>query len=231
MPETTIAPEAPPTTATLTLPVADALYLARAAVAAAGDDEVTPILCSVLISAADGVVKVVSTDRYRVHRATASIEDAQLPPYLLPREALSWLVANAGFFGRRTIFPVTVGFHFEPTDYPETKPAGRAIPAPGGIVTISITEGETAGADQLSYRTQLVRGNFPPVEDLVDEAIKADDIADDGFVNLTFLSKSRSLASYANQNPRVRFVGRGNKPGQVLVIYPNGVALIQKAVF
>lgn len=216
---------------TLDLPIADAAYLARAGIAAASKDDITPVITGVLMSATDGVVKVVATDRYRVHRAKLAVEGAELTPFLIPRKALAWLDANKGFFGRpRSLIVEPVAtFDFEPGEYPMSSHS-TGIPAPEGTFTVTIRENSTDDASQISYRTALIKGNFPGIESVLDAAIAAEDATDTGYLNMDFLSGCRQLADYRRENPRIRFVKTNEaKAGQVVVTYSRGVALVQMA--
>lgn len=217
----TIAPEAPPTTATLTLTAEDAVYLARVGASAASKDRITPVICGALLSAGDGVVTICATDRYRVHRARLNVDGAALREVILPRPVLDWIISNAHFFGHRSpLKPIVVlGFDFtDPTN-------------PAGTVTVTVREHESDAADVLSYRTSLTAGNYPPVNNLIDPALNAPDVTDDGYVNLSYLSKARALASDSYEKPRIRSVKTNPQAvsGQMLVIYERGVALLQKA--
>jgi len=217
---------------TVDLPLGDALYLARSGVAAASKDDVTPVITGVLLSAEDGVVKALSTDRYRVHRATLAVEGVgSFPPFLVPEKALRWLIANASFFGRGFL-PPTVRWEFNPTEEVAPSATGSGTPAPGGTVTTWILESGSDELGHLSHRTNLIAGNFPSgVEKLMDDALAAEAVSgDQGTLNLDFLAGCRALASYRGEMPKVRFVAGANpsKSGQALVIYRQGVALIQK---
>lgn len=219
---------------TLSLPVADAVYLAKAGLAAASKDDITPIITGVVLSAADGVVKAVSTDRYRVHRATVESAGADLAPFLLPQRALRWLVSNASFFvrPRQVLVEPIVTFTFFPQEWPDAnKVTPDVVCAPSGSLTISIVENGGDNPDAVSVTTELIKGNFPPVERLLDAAIAADDVSERTPVNLDLLSRSRVLARWRDEQPVIRTVKTGadrNKSGQMLVVYPSGVCLIQR---
>lgn len=221
MSATTIAPEAPPTTVTLTLPAREALYLARVGASAASTDWVTPVITGARLSAEDGVVTVVATDRYRVHRARVSVEGGSLPGVILPRTVLDWVIANATFF-KRAAEPV-VTFDLGLT-------ASKAS-FPGGSVTVTVRQSEGVTSDSVSFKTALTEGNYPPVERLITAALEAPHVASDEFVNLGFLHKARSIG-VGDEMPRMRSVATSSiagKAGQALVIYQRGEALIQKS--
>lgn len=219
---------------TLSLPVADAVYLAKAGLAAASKDDITPVLTGVVLSATDGVVKVIATDRYRVHRATVDSEGAELAPFLLPQRALRWLVANASFFGRprQVLVAPIVTFTFFPKEWPDaSKAATGVIPAPSGSLTISIVENGGDNPDAVSVTTELIQGNFPPVEVLLDEALAAEDVIEETTVNLDMISGARALARDRYEFPVIRSVRRGGgdgRSGQMIVVYPSGVCLVQR---
>lgn len=215
---------------TLDLPLSDALYLARAGVAAVSKDDFTPVVTGVLVSASEGFVRVLSTDRYRVHRASVAPEGSvpTVEPFLVPAKALRWFIANASYFGRGLVPPVA-RWVFEPTEQrPELK-STSGTPTPGGLVTLAIRETDDAGV--LSLRTEMIAGIYPSrVSELIDDALASKSVADDsGTLDLDLLAGSRALAGYRGERPKVRFVSNGTKAqGQALVVYRSGVALIQK---
>lgn len=217
----------------VTVPISDALYLARAGVAGASKGDITPVITGVLLSAEDGVLTALSTDRYRVHRATATVEGVlTFPPFLIPAKAFRWLIANASFFGRGML-PPTVTFELEATEATKPNPNRSGTPSPGGVVTITIRE-NGGDAAHLQHKTSLIAGNFPSgVVKLLDEALVAEpQKGDTGLLNLDYLASCRALASYRGENPRVWFVAGSNtaKSGQAVVAYKHGAALIQKAM-
>lgn len=218
----------PLTKVTINLPISDAKYLARAGLAAASRDDITPVITGVLLSAVNGHVKAVATDRYRVHRATAAVEGVEdFPPFLIPGSALRWLVSNAAFFGRGML-PQTVTIELEPTAERVENPTG-ATASPEGKVTLTIREGDFEGASFVAHQTALIKGNFPPIEKLLDDALGATpDASGTGTLDLDFLAKCRALANYNGEKPKVYFVVSGKGSGQALVVYKHGEALIQK---
>lgn len=217
------------------IPASDALYLARAGVAAASKDDVTPVITGVLLSATDDAVKIVSTDRYRIHRAIVTVEGVgSFDPILIPSKALRWLIANTSFFGRGMLPPI-VTFDATRTSLAERPPAG-GLRLAVGTLTITIRENSADDADFLSYKTDLINGSFPiAVERLLDEALlqEADTTDDAGTIDLDFLAGCRALAGNRYEKPHVRFVpapdGARAKVGRVLVSFKQGQALIQKA--
>jgi len=232
MPKNTVSPSL---TTVVELPVADALYLARAGIAAVSKDDITPVITGVRLSAEGGLLKVLATDRFRVHRAVAVLEgDVSFEPVNVPSSAWRWLIANAGFFGRGLLDPLLrIEIVRKEAAKPSPLPAG-SLQLPEGSVTVTIYESTDTDGPFVALHTQLVPGGFPEgVEKLLDDAIATDpDASDAGTVDLDFLAKCRPLASYRGEKPKVKFVAGSNptKPGQVVVTYSQGQALIAKAL-
>lgn len=217
----------------LVLPIQDAVFLARAGLGAVSKDDVTPIITGVLLTVANEEATVLSTDRYRVHRATRVVpEAAELPPMLLPARALRWLVANAGFFGRasRLLVDPVVTFTFYPK--PLEDPSKGSLPCPEGWVTIMIAEHRNEGASELSLSSKLIKGNYPPVGRLIDEALAKKGEPADGRFDMAHVTNVACLVEDRSERPEIRFVGASEKkPGQALFLFRSAVGLIQMAQY
>jgi hypothetical protein len=219
-----------PLATVLEIPVQEALYLARAGVAAASKDDITPVITGVQLSAENDVVKVLATDRYRVHRATVTVEGAgTFEPVNIAGSAWRWLVSNANFFGRGILQPVV---KFDIIRDEAATETAHGLRLAGGQATFTVHESDADEADFVGYRSSLIAGMFPArVENLLDQAFEQEsDATDSGTVDLDLLAGCRALASYRGEKPRIRFVpsAGSQKTGQVLVAYKNGAALIQK---
>lgn len=220
-------------TTKLTLPLEDALYLARAIMPAVSKDDVTPILTGQMWTVTPEKITAVATDRYRVHRAAIEGDFGKASgAFLIPRKSLEWLVKNATHFGRRSQFLVDpqLTIEFEVTEPAVPNKLTDSTPMPAGFVSLSIAENESTDAQTLTLRSALIKGLFPPVADLIDSALEADS-SDPGVVNLEFVGGTRALASDRMEGGRVRFVKNSKvngKGGQMLVQFRRGIALIQQ---
>jgi hypothetical protein len=216
----TISPPAPApevAKATIELDVTDAVWFARALLAGASTDDVTPVICASQITITRGRVEGTSTDRYRVH--TVFIEDDSIKgdsKFLIPAGALQWIVKNATYFGRAGSF-----------DGPKLTIA--VMPgAPVGAVELTMRR--AVDSRVISYTDELVKGNFPPVYRLFDAAEKAEVTPDrETAINLEFLSKARNIARDRHEPAALKYTAtdNSNKPGPLLVSFRSGRALIQ----
>lgn len=216
----------------LQIPAVILKRLARAALAATSNDDVTPVITGAVLSAADGQVTTIATDRYRVHRAHARLDGLpDFDPVLIPRRALSWAVTNSSFFGRGGLVDsiATINVELNAEQPPATKDTRPTI-CPRGQITITVLQANIEGAERVSYTADLIAGNFPPVHTILDAALAAEPIAYKGLFDLDFMSKARALASYPGERPDIRFTSNNDtKPAQIVVTYSEGAALIQGA--
>lgn len=84
----------------------------------------------------------------------------------------------------------------------------------------------------VSFTDSMHPGNFPGVERLIDAAEAAEPVADlGGGVNVDLFRGTAALAGYRGEMARITNIRSSpEKPGQVLVHYKNGVALVQGSV-
>lgn len=202
-----------------------ARYLATALLPAVSRDDITPVLTGANITLEGGKLRASSTDRYRVHSVLLdAIEHEDIREdwsAIISHAALTWISKNAGVYLRRNgpLAPV-VDFHFF-----ESAKAGRSQPR----VEITIREDAEADLDQISLRTELITGNFPPVHRLFDDARAAELVAGEASLDLSFLASVRAPNDGSTRFPQIRFTaGKNNKRGVVHISYgPHAEALIQ----
>lgn len=127
---------------------------------AASKDDVTPILTGVKWTAADGVLTLTATDRYRVCEAKIEVDaDAQLD-VLMQRAQAAWIL-------KQKHMPLRL---FE-NQFVEVSATGRE-PLPA--ITARVVSDDHEGADEFSMTTEGIKGNFPPVDRLFVEPGKAE---------------------------------------------------------
>jgi hypothetical protein len=207
------------------MPLRELRDLAEAIIPAVTGDDLAPVLHGALFRLDAGRVTVVATDRYRVHRVRGEYEGTKAGAFLVPVEALKWIVKNATFF-RGYSTPPTARLDFE---YEEASPRDKdtVIPAPKGSVTVTLTGG--IADSTLAYSLPLIEGRYPPVEDLLIKALALDPVAAESRVNLKFLTDANKLADYRGQAGEIRVVPSPNskKAPTMLVIFERGEVLIQ----
>lgn len=222
-----------PKTTKLSIPLEDAVYLAKAILPAISKDDVTPIIVASLWTVQGDKITAIGTDRYRVHRAEIEGDFGKASgSFLIPRKALEWLVKNASHFGRPRqliVEPLLIVQFSTVTDESAVSPSSGATAAPAGHVSFTIAENGGETPQTLTLVSNLTKGNYPAIVKLIDDA-EASEASDPGVVNLSFVSGTRALASFAHENGAMRFVKgtNPNKPGQVLIKFQRGVALIQQ---
>lgn len=209
----------------LAMPVRALRDIVAAALPAVSKDEITPVLTGALFTLDAGRLTIIGTDRYRVHRVRGRYEGSRTGEFLVPRGALEWVIKNAGFFGRtHYIDPVArIDFAYEPDTVPERSPKGTVI--------ITLSEHDGADAKAISYSLPLIQGKFPPVHRLIEKA----DVATERLRvqlerRLDLLTDAKKIARDLWEGGEIRIVQPntgGNKPGQILVAYENGEALLQ----
>jgi hypothetical protein len=216
------------TFSSIALPALDARYVFSAVLPAISKDEVTPLICGALVQVEDGRLKVIATDRYRIHRAYAGADLPDTEPFVVPRRLVQWIATHANHFGR-SIFEPTVQLDVTRGDLPEQKASGSAIPCPSGTVTVTVREQGDKG-DILAFTTPLSPGNYLPVERLLTVAEGKDADGNSGRVNPFMLRGTSALARDRNETATLRMVKEDNpnRSGQVLITYRDGSALIQQ---
>lgn len=148
---------------TLTVPAHNLRWALGAALAAASKDDVTPVLTTVQWTISGGKIRLIATDRYRVHEAIIDAPKGTTEgEFLMHREQAAWLLANnhkpARVF-RDQVIRVTW------TDADGDKPAR---------VTAEVLAHEGDGAPAFIYTADSVKGNFPPVRGLFAKAAEGE---------------------------------------------------------
>lgn len=194
------------TKTTFALNVYDARYLAEVALAAASKDDITPIINAGCFDVEKDHVSVTATDRYRVHQAAAKLSRPAKPHrVVLSREALTWIVKNAAAFRGSFLDSPTL-----------TISATEGSDGPSVTITISAEDGRS-----LTLNTFGVKGNYPPVSKLIDNARAVDEAPGHAQLRLDFVGKTAALAHSKYESGRVKFTvsENPNKPGPVLIEY------------
>lgn len=204
---------------TIVLAREQARILVDCALSAASHDDVTPVIRAAHIALEGGALRVVSTDRYRVHTTTVIVADAEGDPAaIIPREALEWLRANVSYYGRDAQVAQRVRFDIQPHG---ESPIGETP----GKLSITVSESDASEASSITWTGRHVVGKYPPVLDLIVTARNAEAIANPPLLNLEFVGKVRQLT---RRDPafrvRVKFTAseNPNKPGPVYFAVEEG---------
>ena len=222
------AVKTPAAKVSIELPAADMKWLCAAVLPAVSADDATPVICNALFVADDGKLTAISTDRYRVHRASIDC-DVTFPPFMVPRRMLSWIVANATFFGRSiSVLPAVIRLDVTLLDGFDS----TATLIPGGAITATALQ-HHGSQDQVALTVEMTKGNYPPVERLIVDALAAEPVADSGgFIDLGLLRGSAALAESRYERAKLTSIHTSDKkPGQTLIQYKRGTALIQGSDF
>ena len=204
----------------------DAAYLVDVALSAASSDDVTPVLCGARVTAEDGHVRVLATDRFRVHTTRVRAVEAQDDfDAIIPREALLWLRKNLGYFGSsgRHSQRVTIlmGQHLK-------QERVRDLP---GILCVTVSETDADESASVQWNGTHVLGNFPQVMRLVEEARTADPAATPPLLNMGYVAKIARLSRGAHQPLRVKLTAsKGTKPGVVYFSVEHETGLLSEAL-
>ena len=203
-----------------------ARYLVDAALSACSRDDLTPSICGAHISLEGDMLRVVATDRYRVHTTTVKLHSFNGDPAaILPLEALEWLRTNAAYFGRNAEILQRIRIDVEP--HPEAPEFGLRYP---GKLTITVMQSDLDDADTVSWSGRHTRGNFPPVMNLIETARKAEAITATPRLRLDYVAKVQRLTRKAHQPVRQKFTtgGNPNKPGPVyFAVEEDGVVVAE----
>jgi DNA polymerase-3 subunit beta len=215
-------------TATFDVNLPDALYLAEVGLSGSSTDDVTPVITASVWTLDGDTITTLSTDRYRVHTASITAPGVGHGIYGIPRDALTWLTKNRAYFRRRSSVTeplVTIDIELVAPD--AASPNQSSLRLPTGTITLTIRDDVDDRA--ISLRTNLVRGNFPPVLRLIEQAEAAESRDGEVVLNIDFLGKTSALAVSRSDQPRIKFTKteNPNKPGPVLVTYAQGKAIIQ----
>lgn len=197
-----------------TLEAAEAKYLAAAGLSAASTDLITPAINGAHLIVAGSEVRVIATDRYRIHAATIPLKgDGDPAEFTISRRQLVWLDKNA--------------YHFLRTD--RSRKALVTVTTDGTQVTTTVALDEVRA---LSYTDLAVGGPFPPVERLIRAARDAETI-DPRRTNLAHIAETRRLVrrEFAGVPPRLTFVKNGSQPnGALLVTLENYAGVYAEAL-
>jgi len=203
-----------------------AAYLVDVALSASSRDDVTPVLCGARVTVEDENVRVVATDRYRVHTTKVCAVEAQDDfDAIIPRPALLWLKKNIGYFGssgrHNQRVTILMGQHVkrdEQMDLP-------------GVLCVTVSQTDADNSASIQWNGTHVVGKFPPVLRLVDEARDAEPAAAPPLLNMSYVAKIARLARGAHQPLRVKFTsGNGSKPGVVYFSVEHDTGLLSEAL-
>ncbi|UAJ78350.1 hypothetical protein IT072_13895 [Leifsonia sp. ZF2019] len=217
--------------ANLSMPLADLLDLVTAVAPAVSNDFITPVITGALFTLDKGRITLMGTDRYRVHRVRGDYKGSPSGTFIVPQAALKWLTKNAAFFGRRRISDLLqpwarIDFRFEPISAGLT---GTMIHCPRGTVTITISEPVATDAASITYTLPLIKGGFPPLHELFDKAESLEPVAAAGAIRMDLLADTKRIARDKWEAGKFKVVqpNTSGKPGQFLVQYERGEALLQ----
>ncbi|RLP73656.1 hypothetical protein D9V32_14085 [Mycetocola tolaasinivorans] len=196
-------------------------------VAAASSDDITPVICTVQWMLEPGELRLVATDRYRVHTAVVPVDYVGEPvSFLASRELMIWLQKNATTFERlyRNRAPVSPApSATAPVVVSFTSPSPDS-PTDAGTIGFTVMSPEPGGS--LSRSEAAVRGNFPPVLRLIEDARKAEFYPSEFVLKTKFMTDVGKLAQSPTDEPRLRSTKSEatSKPGVVLLSFrSNGV--------
>lgn len=234
---TTKTPKAAPTGGEIRLSRADAEWLIRGALAAAAKDDVTPVLCAVHWTIADGRVTVTATDRYRVHQLYVQIDDTSIEGDFLmdvrlaKRLIASWHTPRSAYRDQLVILRWTAA---EPLPTGHT---GRIPRLNRGTIKFEIlADAQDPESDRISLESTQVNGTFPPVTKLFGDA---DEQADgealrDIALNTHFIAATKWLNHQTDAPMRFTMPrADGGKPRPIVITNIAGTAraLIQPHLF
>lgn len=225
----TTAPATKPrgTTTKFTVPAIALRDLVAGILPAVSKDDITPVICAAEWIIEGNRLRLVATDRYRVHTSTLDLPGKpKAGRFLVPRRALLWIWKNANFYGRSHSNEHLPVVDVELTIRNSTD---------AGTVTFSVRQFAEDKVNVLRFTDDLVKGNFPPIYKLLETARTAEPHAGPiPSVKLEFLAAADKLAQHGEYAPKLKFTaGSGNKPGPLLVSFaglggaPYAEALIQ----
>lgn len=213
--------------ATLTLRRHLASYLVDVALAAASRDDVTPVICGAHVTVEDGRVRIVATDRFRVHAAIVDAVDADDDfEAIIPRDALLWLKKNGSYYGSsgREGQRVTmlVGKHRD----------GIRLQKEAGVLQITVAQSDAPDAPSIQWNGTHIYGNYPPVIKLIEEARQAESVAATPLLNMSFVGAARAISPDHLARVRMKFTAGKNadKPGPVYFSAEDGIDITAEAL-
>ena len=214
-------------TKSITLNAEDARWALRAALSGASKDDVTPVLCAVEWSIADGKVRIIATDRYVVHEAFITApDDAPDGVFLMHRDQAQWMLANSHKPLRLYASQLVRIEWTEPNGATPTKhstPQERRSAA--GSIAVEILGSKDEDAPSFRYVADAVRGNFPPVRRLFPEMKDDGERFGEVALSPTLLTRLAHLTRHRGEPLRFMMpkVTEG-KAGPVLVQNGDGTA-------
>ncbi|RLP73655.1 hypothetical protein D9V32_14080 [Mycetocola tolaasinivorans] len=154
-----------------TIEAGAARWAAAAMVAAIESSEAAPVMRGALWRLQGDDLVMVAADPFAVHRLrvpvtvlTPETVSAASAGFVVPREAVLWVLQNANYF-RRTVHKHIVGR----SDIVAAYTPGVDL-APGTL-QLAVTPSE-ASRGRVVLETELVRGEYPPVEGDLDAAAR-----------------------------------------------------------
>lgn len=196
-----------------------ARILVDCALSASSHDDVTPVICAAHIALEGDALRVVATDRYRVHTTTVILAEVEGDPTaIIPREALEWLRANVSYYGRDPQLAQRVRFDIQPHG---ESPIGETP----GQLSITVSESDATEASSITWTGRHVVGNYPPVLRLIETARNVEAIANPPLLNLAYVGRVKQLTRRdPSYRVRVKFTAgqNPNKPGPVYFTVEEG---------
>ncbi|WP_295035744.1 hypothetical protein [uncultured Microbacterium sp.] len=198
------------------LPRDEVDWLLRGALAAASKDDVTPVLCAVQWTIADGRVTVLATDRYRVHqlyvRAPKGTPDGE---FLMDRSQADLLLRLRHSNARRLAGEVVELTWTDAETLPD--PAPRKVARRYcGTLRFDIIAHDGADADVLSHTTEQVRGTFPAVGRLFDASSESEsERASEMALDPEYVSAARHLRVDRGEPLRFIIPARSEQDAQI----------------
>ncbi|UCR89284.1 DNA polymerase III subunit beta family protein [Mycetocola spongiae] len=192
-----------------TLPSADLKWIVDGTVVAASRDDIAPSICAVRWVVTEKELRLVATDRYRMHTATLPIQGAPAPAeFTAPLSLMQWVQRNARAFWREwpkvgeNVAPVKVEFD------PET-----------GLIAFEVLTPNAGVALRMSG--EAVKGNFPSMLTLLASARESEPFAGPVGLKPKFFGDLGKLAQ-RDDTPKMVLTSNptsDSKPGPVIFTY------------
>lgn len=206
---------------TFTLPADDLKWLVDGVTVAASRGDISPVITGVHWVVSGDEVRLIATDRYRVHTAILPVSGAPAPAeFTAPLGLMVWLQRNARAF--RKEWPS-----------PSTGPVRVTFVPDTGVITFEVlTPNESVS---LKMSGASAQGVYPPVLRLFEAARKAEPWTAAIALNPKFVGDVGKLGKAMHAAPRMSLTvgGREGVPGPALFTYaeegrePFAEALIQ----
>ncbi|WP_030147711.1 hypothetical protein [Mycetocola saprophilus] len=196
-----------------TIEAGAARWAAAAMVAAIESSEAAPVMRGALWRLHGGQLVMVAADAFAVHRVrvpvtvtTPHLAAIPGPEFVVPREAVLWLLQNANYF-RRTVHKHIVGRSDVEVAF---IPGVDLVP---GTLQLAVTPSDVSRGRVL-LETNLVRGEYPPVE------VDLDDAARGRSAPVQQVAARRmAAAGKLARRPRDTFLIDGRKVGAARKVY------------